>query len=64
MPPQTIDLLDQLLTLAPDQRIKAADALKHPWLLNINPANILPPKLPHHQDCHEMWCKNQKRRRF
>lgn len=64
MPPESISLLDRLLTLAPEKRIKAGEALQHPYLINVEPSRVPPPKLPTHQDCHEMWCKTQKRKKL
>lgn len=37
MPASALDLLDKMLELDPDKRITAEDALKTPWLRNINP---------------------------
>lgn len=37
MPSAALDLLDQMLELDPDRRITADDALKSPWLRNVNP---------------------------
>jgi len=44
MPAQALDLLDTMLELDPARRITSENALKSPWLSNIKPQNILPPK--------------------
>lgn len=61
MPREAVDLLDKMLTLNPERRISAKDALLHPWIRSLENANVQPIKLPQHQDCHEMWSKKQKR---
>ncbi|ULU00619.1 hypothetical protein L3Y34_001223 [Caenorhabditis briggsae] len=61
MPRDAVDLLDKMLTLNPERRISAKDALLHPWIRNLEHACVQPLKLPQHQDCHEMWSKKQKR---
>ncbi|XP_023312557.1 cyclin-dependent kinase 12-like [Anoplophora glabripennis] len=61
MPASALDLLDKMLELDPDKRITAEDALKSPWLKNINPELISAPELPTWQDCHELWSKKRKR---
>lgn len=64
MPDQSLSLLDRMLTLAPEHRIKAGEALLHPYLINVDPNRVVPPKLPKNQDCHELWCKTQKRKKL
>ncbi|KAL3268290.1 hypothetical protein HHI36_007410 [Cryptolaemus montrouzieri] len=61
MPTSALDLLDKMLELDPEKRITAEDALKSPWLKNINPEQINAPELPTWQDCHELWSKKRKR---
>ncbi|EGT52238.1 hypothetical protein CAEBREN_22013 [Caenorhabditis brenneri] len=61
MPREAVDLLDKMLTLNPERRITAKDALLHPWIRNLDASSVQPIKLPQHQDCHEMWSKKQKR---
>jgi hypothetical protein len=39
--PTPLDLIQRLLVYPPDSRFKAADALKHPWLLGDGPL-VLP----------------------
>lgn len=63
MPTSALDLLDRMLDLDPVRRITAEDALKGPWLRNINFDQIQAPELPTWQDCHELWSKKQKRKR-
>jgi cyclin-dependent kinase 12/13 len=53
-----------MLTLCPERRITASDALDHSWMKNVEPAQIPPPQLPKHQDCHELWLKTIKRQQF
>ena len=57
---------DKMLTLDPNQRITCDKALHHRWFKQIhedgNEAS-LSIKLPQEHDCHEMWSKEQKRKR-
>ncbi|EDW69958.1 cyclin-dependent kinase 12 [Drosophila virilis] len=61
MPTSALDLLDKMLDLDPDKRITAEDALRSPWLKNINPDEMPIPQLPTWQDCHELWSKKRRR---
>nr|CAH7767721.1 unnamed protein product [Callosobruchus chinensis] len=61
MPSTALELLDRMLELDPEKRITAEDALKSPWLKNIDPEQISAPELPTWQDCHELWSKKRKR---
>ncbi|CAG9770443.1 unnamed protein product [Ceutorhynchus assimilis] len=61
MPSSALSLLDRMLELDPARRITAADALKSPWLKNIDPDQIQAPALPTWQDCHELWSKKRKK---
>uniref|UniRef100_A0AC35TI15 Protein kinase domain-containing protein n=1 Tax=Rhabditophanes sp. KR3021 TaxID=114890 RepID=A0AC35TI15_9BILA len=63
IPAGALDLLDAMLTLDPKKRLSADEVCNHPWLINIDPRTIEPPKFPRNQDCHELWSKNQKRKK-
>ncbi|XP_054732116.1 cyclin-dependent kinase 12 [Anastrepha obliqua] len=63
MPIPALDLLDRMLELDPDRRITAEEALKSPWLVNINPDEMAIPRLPTWQDCHELWSKKLRRQK-
>lgn len=42
MPDSALDLFDKMLTLDPEKRITADDALKSQWLKNIEPETLVP----------------------
>ncbi len=44
IPPPALDLFDQMLELDPTRRISAEEALKSPWLVNVNSSSVLPPQ--------------------
>ncbi|XP_072179057.1 uncharacterized protein [Diadema setosum] len=61
LPRDALDLLDGMLTLDPDKRTTAEDALNCVWLRGLNVISIPQPDLPHWQDCHELWSKRRRR---
>lgn len=61
IPPLALNLLDEMLTLDPKKRISTTDSLKHGWLDGFDKTKVVPPNLPKHQDCHEMWSKKKRR---
>ena len=68
IPSEALDLFDKMLTLDPNQRIKASDALEHRWLHEIHTKGGLTGininlTLPKDYDCHEMWSKERKKKK-
>uniref|UniRef100_A0A5S6QQ43 Cyclin-dependent kinase 12 n=1 Tax=Trichuris muris TaxID=70415 RepID=A0A5S6QQ43_TRIMR len=61
LPPEALDLLDNMLTLDPSKRCSAFGALESPWLVSVDLSKSQHPQLPTWQDCHEMWSKKKKR---
>ncbi|VDP35395.1 unnamed protein product, partial [Echinostoma caproni] len=61
IPGDALNLLDCMLQLDPRRRCSARQALESPWLKGVDPAKIVPPRLPIDQDCHEMWSKKRRR---
>lgn len=49
MPREAVDLLDKMLTLNPEKRISAKEALNHPWIRSLEHTTVQPLKLPQHQ---------------
>uniref|UniRef100_A0A7E4UZM1 Protein kinase domain-containing protein n=1 Tax=Panagrellus redivivus TaxID=6233 RepID=A0A7E4UZM1_PANRE len=62
IPSLPLDLLDKMLQLDPSKRPSASEALNHLWLSRINPDTVPRLELPEHQDCHELWSKQNRKR--
>ena len=60
-PEGALDLVDKTLSLDPDQRLTAEECLNHPFLADVDLNKETPMELPS-QDCHEMRCKELRRK--
>lgn len=60
--PEGTDLLSKLLTLNPQKRYNALDALSHPFFTS-NPKPLTPETMPHYEESHEIDREKYKRLR-
>lgn len=61
IPTSPLELLDKMLVLDPKKRPTCAEALKHPFVRDVDLRKVPPPNLPANQDCHELWSKKLKK---